>query len=235
MKTRTLVASQLYFGLEPLMLKRGVERALARCAHIAPENIRLTANALGESFALDAAGAGRLLQAFVANKLLEPAPEGRGDYRITGRFRELGSARVIPPLHRDEAKQLIEQVCEFAAQFNANDDRNPLAIERLAVSGEYMGGGERIARLALWPVVVRRDDAGRRTMTDAEGAREIRHALRDLSPFVHARVVVDIGAVERPFSVPFEAGVELPAAPALTPAAAVRECVGCVRRWLAGW
>ena len=72
-------------------------------------------------------------------------------------------------------------------------------------------------------------------MSDAEGAREIRHALRDLSPFVYVRVVGDIGAVERPFSVPFEAGVELPAAPSLTPAAAVRECVGSVRRWLAGW
>ncbi len=235
MKPRTLVANQLYFGLEPLVLTRGVERALERFANIAPENVRVSADILGEVFQVDTVGALRLAQAFVANKLLAPEPGSRSDYRITGRFRELAAARVVPPLRRDEAKQVIEQACDFAAEFNAGDARNPLLIERMAVSGEYMGGADKIGKLGLWPVVARRDDVAKGAMSADQGAREIRHALRALSPFVSAHVVSDIAAVERPFSVPFHAGIELPEAPGPTPTATVREWVGSFRQWLSGW
>jgi hypothetical protein len=235
MKTRTLVANQLYFGLEPLVLTRGIERTLERFAHVAPENIRVSANILSEAFRLDSVGTARLLQAFVADKVLEPAPGNRREYRITGRFRELAAARVIPPLRRDEAKQLVEQACDFAAQFNAEEIRNPLMIERMAVSGGYMSDSDRIGKLALWPVVTRRDDAAKDAMTREEGARAIRHALRALSPFIAARVVTDIATVERPFSVPFYAEGETSIAPDHSPTTAVREWVGSFRQWLSGW
>lgn len=206
MKTRTLVASELYFGLEPVMLTRGAERALDRFADAGPDNVRLSTEALGEAFQLDTVGALRLLQAFVANKLLEPDPASRNEYRVTTKFREIAAARVVPPLRREEAKQLLDQACEVAARFNADPTRNPLLIERMAVSGAYMSSNDRVAKLALWPIVGRRADAQKPAMSDAEGAREIRHALRGLSPFIAVRVVSDTAAVERPFSVPFEAG-----------------------------
>ncbi len=40
--------------------------------------------------------------------------------------------------------------------------------------------------------------------TAADGASEIRHALRALSPFVHAQVVTDLRAVPRPFAVVYQ-------------------------------
>jgi hypothetical protein len=235
MKTRTLIANQLYFGLEPLMLTRGIERTLERFAHVAPENVRVSVDTISEAFQLDTLGTARLLRAFVADKVMELAPGSRSEYRITGRFRELGAARVIPPLCRVDAKQVIDQACDFAAQFNAEEIRNPLMIERMAVSGEYMSGSDRIGKLALWPVVTRRDDAAKDAMTTEEGARAIRRALRNLSPFIAARVVSDIAVVERPFSVPFYAEGEMPADPGLTPTTAVRELVGSFRQWLSGW
>ncbi len=205
MKTRTLVSNQIYFGLEPLILRRGAERTLERLASQAAESARVSAETLRDDFQLDAAETGKLLQAFVADRLLE-ADGCRGDYRPTERFRELAAAKVVPPLHREEAKQLLEAACELAAQLNVEGTRNPLLIDMMAVSGDYVSAGDRIGKLVLWPVVRHRDRRARRTsMTDTEGAQQIRAAMRELGPFITARVVADAASVDRPFSVPFHA------------------------------
>ncbi len=205
MKTRTLVSNQSYFGLEPLILRRGAERTLERLAGQASESARVRAETLREDFQLDNAETGRLLHAFVADRLLEA--DGReGDYRLTQRFREFAAAKVVPPLHREEAKQVLEAACELAAQLNAEATRNPLLIDMIAVSGSYVSTGDRIGKLVLWLVVRRRDQrAIGRSMTDAEGARQIGAAVRGMSPFIAVRVVTDTASVDRPFSVPFHA------------------------------
>jgi len=205
MKTRILVSNQSYFGLEPLILRRGAERTIERAAGRAPEGARVSVQTLREDFELDAAAAGRLLQAFVANQLLEADGSG-GEYHTTRRFLEFAKARVVPPLSRAQAKQLLEDACQLAALLNVQETANPLMIERMAVSGSYVSTADRIGKLVLWPVVTRRDRRARRPlMTDAEGAHQIGVALRDLSPHVAVRVVTDAASVDRPFSVPFHA------------------------------
>ncbi len=211
MKTRTLVSNQTYFGLEPLILRRGAERTLERLADQASANARVSAQALREDFQLDAAETGRLLQALVADRLLE-ADDRNGDYRPTERFREFAAAKVVRPLHREEAKQVLEAACELAAQLNVEETRNPLLIDMMAVSGSYVSTADRIGKLVLWLVVRHRDHRARRgAMTDTEGARQIGAAVRGLSPFIMVHVVTDTASVDRPFSVPFHADNVAPA------------------------
>ena len=103
---------------------------------------------------------------------------------------------------------------------NAEAVRNPLFIDRMAVSGSYMDVAiDKIGKLALWTVVrVRTRGAARPAFTEDQGAHEIRAALRELAPHVVVQVVTDIASVERPFGVPFQAGNELPPEPPTTAA-----------------
>jgi hypothetical protein len=208
-KARTLVSSQRYFGLEALVLRRGAERVLARGAGQPPESLRVNAQILGEDFRLDAAASHALLRTLVSHRLLESETDRGGGYRLTERFREFASARVVRPLQRSQARELLDVACQVAARMNADRMRNPLIIDTMAVSGNYMSRSDRISELVLWPLVKPRKATGARrirsSMNDTEGAKEIRDALRALSPFIVVNVVTDATAVERPFSVPFHA------------------------------
>ena len=205
MKTRTLVANQLYFGLEPLILRGGAERTLERLAKQPPESARASVETLRDDFQIDTSATLKLLRAFVDKRLLEAEPGRKGDYLLTERFRDFAAAKVVPPLPREEARQVLEGACELAAQLNAVGMRNPLLIDTMAVSGSYMSSSDKVGELVLWPVVRRRDHASKTSMTDTEGANEIRAALRALSPFIAVRIVTDMSSVKRPFSVPFHA------------------------------
>lgn len=216
MKTRLLVSSQLYFGMDPAALIFGAERTVARIAGAAEETARVNAEMLGQDFQLDFVAALRLVRSFVAGGLLEPVAGATEQYRPTDRFREIATARVVPPLTRAEATQLVDRACGVAERLNG-DARNPLFIDRMAVSGSYMSVSERIGKLELWPVVRRRDPgAVRPVLSDREGGHEIRAALRELGPHVVAQVVTDVSKVERPFGVPFEAAGEIPDRPTTT-------------------
>src|SRR5689334_10412184 len=128
MKLRTLISSQLYFGLEPLHLRRGAERTLARVAALPPDRVRLTARMLREDFRVDAGSGDALAKALLAGGLLEA--EGSDDsYRLTDRFREYAQARVLAPLNRADAKTLVEQACRAAAHINSDRPWNPLVID----------------------------------------------------------------------------------------------------------
>jgi len=219
MKTpRALVATQLYFGLEPNPLVRGAARTLARLADLPLGRAFVSVEALGQDFELDGAAALKLLRAFVAHKVLEPEPGGSGDYRATARLREFAEAHIVPALTRAEAKDVVDRACAFAEKHNAGALRNPLFIERLAVSGGYMNAkNEAIGKLVLWPVVrLRSRGIGQPPLTESEGAHEIRVGLRELAPHVVAEVATDTTSVERPFGVPFAAGNELPSEPPST-------------------
>jgi hypothetical protein len=209
MKIRTLISNQLYFGLEPLNLRRGAERTLSRVFGLTPDRVRVNAQTLREDFRLDTPEGNALVHAFVTGGLLQPDPETPGNYRLTERFHEFAQARVVAPLERAEAKELVDKACHLAAQINADRTWNPLMIDMMGVSGAYMSRSDYLADLILWPVVKTRPQVRPRRfgppMTKAEGSSEIRGALRDLSSFIIVHLVTETASVERPFSVPFRA------------------------------
>ena len=213
MKTRMLISNQLYFGLEPLNLRCGTERTLSRVFGLPPDRVRVNAQTLREDFRLDKAAGEALVDAFVSGGLLESDPESAGNYRLTERFHEFAQARVVAPLERAEAKDLIDKACRAAAQINADRAWNPLMIDTMGVSGAYMSRRDNIAELKLWPVVKSRAEVRHRhfgpPMTKAEGSSDIRSTLRALSPFIVVHLVTDTASVERPFSVPFRAYDEM--------------------------
>ena len=213
MKIRTLISNQLYFGLEPLDLRRGTERTLSRVFGLPPDRVRVTRETLREDFRLDTAESETLLRAFVGDGLLQADPATTGNYRLTERFHEFAQARVVAPLERAEAKELVDKACRVAAQINADRTWNPVMIDMLGVSGAYMSRSDYISELKLWPVVKTRAEIRPRRfgspMTKAEGSSEIRGLLRALSPFILVHLVTDTASVERPFSVPFRAYDEL--------------------------
>jgi hypothetical protein len=209
MKLRTLLSHQRYFGMEPMALRHGAGRVLLRVAGLPPERARVSAQRLREDFGLDTTEGKAFVHQLVGGGLLEPHAERPGDYRLTERFVEFASARIVAPLPRVRAKQLLDQACRLAAEINEDWTRNPLAVEAVAVSGDYMSRQHQLAELTLW-VVVRprlRTRAPRwaRMPTKPEGAIAIRNALRELSSFIVVHLVTGVSSLPRPFSVAFRA------------------------------
>ena len=110
MKPLTLVSSQLYFGLEPVVFVRGAARTLARIAELPLGKAFVSVETLAQDFQLDGAKAAKLLRAFVAQQVLEPEPGG-SDHRVTARLREFAQARIVPPLTRAEAREIVDRAC----------------------------------------------------------------------------------------------------------------------------
>jgi hypothetical protein len=209
MTVRTLVANKYYFGLEPTHLRRGAERVLSRVDGLPPGTARVNAATMREDFQLEMPATLALLHALAGHRLLHPVDGRTGDFQLTERFREFARARIVPPLHRAGARQLLDDACQLAERINAGHLRNPLQIDLIAVSGSYMSRSDKIAELKLWPVVRPRTRVRtsrfRASMNGTEAAREIRTTLCVLSPFLVVHVVTDMAIIERPFSVPFRA------------------------------
>ncbi len=208
MPNRTLVTHRRYFGIEPLKLRAAAARVLTRVAGLPPERARVNARHLRQDFGVNTVEGQALVDEFVAGGLLRPGSATRGDYRLTRRFTELASARVVDPLPRARARLLLAQACDYAARINAEWSRNPLEIEVIAPFGSYMSREHELAELSLG-IVVRARPALRRARwrmaTKAEGANQIRAAFRELSSFVRVRVVNDAQLLPRPFAVAFQA------------------------------
>jgi hypothetical protein len=206
MKNRTLVSNQRYFGLDPLVFRRGAGRALARVAGVPLASISMTPKTIATDFKLDPAAVDALVEILLDRGLLQRGPQG-DDYRLTDRFAEFALARVVPPLSRPAAKQLLDQASRFAATINAEWTDNPLVIHLMAVSGSYMSRTNRIGELTLWPLVRRRTVVRPRGfgagMSTDDGIKEIGKALCALSSFIVVHVVTDKTSIERPFAVPF--------------------------------
>lgn len=208
MRERTLVTQRLYFGMSALYLRAATTRVLARVAGLPPEAARVSARNLRQDFGMNTVAGDVLVEGFVAKGLLEPRTEQRGDYRLTERFLEFATARVVDPLPRSRARELLSQSCELATRINAECTRNPLEIEILAPFGKYVSKEDQLAALQLGVVVQPRAPTRRarwgRFMTKSEGAHDIRGAFRELSSFVRVRMVNDKHLLPRPFAVVFQ-------------------------------
>jgi hypothetical protein len=208
MKPLTLVTHRKYFGMNPLELRAATDRVLARVVGLPPERARVNARALRQDFGADTEVGQRLVAGFVAEGLLVPKAEAPEDYRLTERFYEFACARVVEPLARSRAKQLLRRACELATLINAEWSRNPLEIQALAPFGRYMSRDSQLGELPLGVVVHGRAAERRarwgRLISKADGAAEIRAAFRELSSFVRVRMVNEMRLLPRPFSVVFQ-------------------------------
>ena len=74
MKIRSLISNQLYFGLEPLNLRRGTERTLSRVFGLPRDRVRVNRETLREDFRLDISEADALVRSFVTGGLLQADP-----------------------------------------------------------------------------------------------------------------------------------------------------------------
>lgn len=212
MKTRQLVMHRLYFGLDPLKLRAATGRALARVVGLPPERARVSATHLRQDFAVDTVRGQILVDEFVAEGLLDPPTARQAGYGFTQEFVHLASARIVEPLPRPRAKQLIADARAFAERFNDDAVHNPIEIAGLAVYGDYMSRASRLEQLCFG-VLVRLRTPSRRTrfgrmLSKAEGADALRGELRGLSSFVRVRLVTDFQTLPRPFSVVFQAASE---------------------------
>lgn len=209
MKIRTLVTRRLYFGLDPLSLRAATARVLARVIGLPPERARVSVRNLCQDFGVDAAQGQALIEELVAERLLLPPDELQADYGLTTRFREFATARVVDPLPRQRARQLLAQACALAARVNEEWTHNPLEIEAVAPFGSYMTRDTYLAELSLGLVVRPRAAAHRarwgKMKSKTDGAREIRSAFREISSFVQVQMVNETRLLPRPFAVAFNA------------------------------
>ena len=207
MKARTLVTQRLYFGLKALDLRAATGRVLSRVVGLPPERARVSARHLRQDFGVDTVQGNTLVEQLVAEGLLEPPGELQADYGVTERFVEYASARVVEPLPRERARQLLVHACELATRVNGQWTHNPLEIEAVAPFGCYMSRDRQLAELPLGIVVRPRARRARwgRAQTKSDGAREIRAQFRELSSFIHVRMVNDTRRLPRPFAVAFHA------------------------------
>lgn len=208
MKPLTLVTHRKYFGMNPLFLRAGTDRVLLRVAGLPPERAQVNARALRQDFGADTEVGQRLVAGFVADGLLVPRAEASEDYRLTERFYEFACARVVEPLPRARAKQLLGRACELASRINGEWSRNPLEIEALAPFGRYMSRDSQLGELPVG-IVVRARAADRRArwgrlISKGDGASEVRAAFRELSSFVRVRMVSEMQLLPRPFAVVFQ-------------------------------
>ena len=168
----------------------------------------MTARQLQHDFGVDTAEGRPLVEELVAEGLLEPRPDAPDAYAVTPQFAEIAAARVIDPLPRERARQLVAEACSLAGQVNALWARIPIEIDAIATFGGYMSRDANLAELSLGLVVRARPATRRarwRMSTKAEGAEAIRTAFRGLDPFVRVRLVTDLQALPRPFAVVFRA------------------------------
>jgi hypothetical protein len=206
-KIRRLIADQQYFGLDAKTFHNGAAHMLARLTAQGAERPRVDVRTLGEDFHLDGAASWALLRAMLAGGLL--LTDGPGNYRPAARFREYALANVVLPLSRARAREVIDRANKLAARINTNWDRNPYRIRMVAVSGSYMSRSDRLQDLSLWLVLNRRAEARTRRwrspLGKSDALRQIAAAMRELSSFVVVRIVSERHAVQRPFSVVFQA------------------------------
>jgi hypothetical protein len=160
----------------------------------------------------------------VADGLFQQPDERQGDFALTERFLEFATARVVEPLPRERARQLLGKVCLLATQINAEWKSNPLEIVALAPFGSYISPDKLLAELPLGIVVRPRSPSRKarwtRTVSRRDGARQIRAAVRELSTFFHIRMVSDPKLLPQPFAVVFHDGGDEGADPSPAPAEA---------------
>lgn len=209
MKSRTLVAHQRYFGMEAIRFREAANRVLTRVVGLPIDRARVQGRRLREDFALTTQSGESLLDDLVRSGLIKPNGERPGEFRLTEKFAEYACARIVAPLPRARARQLVERAAKIATNINSAWIRNPLEVETIAVAGAYMSRDEELGELTLYVIVrnrgERRDAPWGRRASKAEGANEIRSELMKLSSFAIVHLVTDRTTLPRPFSIVFSA------------------------------
>jgi hypothetical protein len=207
MKTRTLIAHQRYFGVDALQLRTAAGRVLTRVVGLPPARARVRADHLKRDFAVDTVEGEALLGELVDGGLLRPDADAPGDFEVTDRFREIAAARIVEPLPRPRARQLLARATAMVQHINEEWSRNPLVVDALAVSGSYMSRDPALTDLILGAVVRSRGADRRarwgRMANKQAGAQAIRAELMGLSSFIVVHFVTDQADLPRPFAILF--------------------------------
>jgi hypothetical protein len=208
MKPRTLVTQRLYFGVDAFRLREASSKVLSRVVGLAPERASVRAEDIRHDFGADTVEGSSIVEEMVAQGLLSPRGATGGEYQLTDRFREYASARVVEPLSRARARNIVANARELADRINSEWTRNPLEIAAIAPFGSYLSQEPQLEALPLG-IIVRVRPASRRArwrmLTKADGAHEIRGAFKALSSFVHAQLCMDVAELPPPFAVVYQA------------------------------
>jgi hypothetical protein len=208
-KTMTLVAKHLYFGLDPLRLRDGAERVLARVPGEGGRLPKVGLDALAEGLELDPRAGRAIVDKMVADGMLEPLAPDATEYVLTDRFRAIAQARIVEPLPRGDAQQLLTHCAEIAARFNRSATRNKYEIAAMAVYGAYMSRLTDLAELTIGITGRRRPPALRaligRATAQTEGTAAIRAMFERRSSFLQVAFFKRIADMPRPFNVIFRA------------------------------
>ena len=211
MKTMTLVARHLYFGMDPLRLRDAANRVLSRVPEETSIDASVKLDALIEDFHVTPNVSKAIIDEMVESGVLMKLPPSIGAaYGITPRFREIARARIIEPLEREQAQLLLAQCTQLAGKFNRTAYRNKYEIEAVAVHGHYMTRNKAIAQLEIGITGRhRRPDHQKnligRATTPTEGTQDIRALFEKQSGFIEVCFFKKLSAVPRPFSVIFKA------------------------------
>ena len=209
MKTMTLVARHLYFGMDPLRLRDAANRILSRVPDDVSVGAAVKLDALIEDLHLTPAASTAIIDEMVQSGVLTKLPpSGSAAFGITPRFREIARARIIEPLERSQAQLLLGHCAEVAERFNRTALRNKYEIEALAVYGHYMTRNKAIAELELG-ITGRHRRPGQknfigRATTPTQGTEAIRALFEKQSGFIDLRFYKKLAEVPRPFSVIFK-------------------------------
>ncbi len=207
MKHRTLVTQRLYFGVDAFRLREASGRMLSRIAGLSKDRARVRPSEIYRDFGVDTTEGQVLVDEMVAEGLLSRDTDSA--YRVTDRLAEYANARVVEPLVRSRARQIVASARELASRVNAAWTRNPLEIEALAPYGCYISQDLYLDKLPIG-IVVRARPASRRArwrmLSKADGAQELRSAFRSLSSFVQVGLVTQLADLPPPFAVVFQAG-----------------------------
>ena len=209
MKTVTLVAKHLYFGLDPSRLRDAANRVLSRIPEHVTNHASVPLDTLLDDFRLGAATSRAILDQMVKDGVLERLSASGAEFAITTRFREIARARIVDPLAREKAQMLIAHCVELAQRFNRTATRNKYEIETIAVYGSYMSRNHNLADLLLGVTGRHRTPGQRAVMGRAtaqtEGTDHIRALFEGQSQFVEVAFFKRLQDVPRPFSVVFKA------------------------------
>ncbi len=203
MKSMTLVAKHLYFGMDPLNLRDAANRVVARLPEDTTVRPVVRLDALVEDFRLTAGASRALVDQLVADGVLQPLSDRGADFEVTTRMREIARARIIEPLPRTEAQRLLARCVELAKRFNRTATRNKYEIEELAVYGAYMSRDADLSDLMLGltgrrrapgqtPLHRPRDHADRRHRAHSRPVRAPEHVRQGgvlPAPYRHAAAV----------------------------------------------
>ena len=205
MKTMTLVARHLYFGMNPLHLRDAANRVLSRVPEDNSVRPAVNIDAIVEDFRLTPSASKAIVKEMVQSGILTSLTPTGAHFGITTRFREIARARIIEPLEREQAQMLLTHCAELAGQFNRTALRNKYEIEAIAVFGSYMSRNQGMAELELG-ITGRHRRPGQKNLigratTPTEGTERIRALFEKQSGFIEVHFFKRLSDVPRPFSV----------------------------------